>query len=132
MGLISDVGSAVYTRLATTAGTAHYGTRIYDSLAPVNIASPYVIFQHIEGADLNISPSRIIDVEFRVECVALSANDARIGADHIESALRETTVSMSGWSQIAVTLVDLFSEVEQTEGKQFWRRGGFYRLRYSQ
>lgn len=131
-GYRTSLGSAIYTTLTTAPGTAVWGDRVYNVLASMSTPHPLVIFQHIEGGDRNDNPVRIIDTEYRIECVAGTLSQARAGADYLDAALHNQTVAMTGWNLIAITKTDDFERVEETEGRQYWRLGGFYRFRYSE
>lgn len=131
MGFQAALGTALYGTLAACAGTALWAARVYDTLAPEGATVPYVVFQHVAGGDLNISPSRIIDVEYRVECIAATGVDARNGSNYLETALHNVTLTVSGFNAIACTQQDLFNRVDTVEGKQFYRKGAFYRIRQS-
>jgi len=129
MGFQAALGTALYSKLTSTGGTALWGTRVFDTLAPQAAALPYVVFQHVAGGDLNISPSRLVEVEYRVECIGTVLSDARTGSDHIETALRDVTLTVSGFNAIACTQQDLFNRVDTVDGKTYYRKGAFYRIR---
>lgn len=127
----TDIEQAIYGRLTGTAGTALYGTRVYADQAPLGAALPYVVFQHVAGGDLNVSPSRVVDVDYQIECVALDLSEARQGAGYVEAAFHNQRFNAPNWNLIACTQKDLFRSVEEAEGKQYWRRGATYRFRVS-
>lgn len=131
MGLQTVLETGIYQKLTTSAGTAVWRSRVYSLLAPMNASRPYVVFAHMAGGDSNQSFSRIVDMDFRVECVAESNSTALSGADYIESALHDGSISVSGWNCIAVTAGALMALVELVEGKTFYRRGAIYRVRLS-
>jgi hypothetical protein len=131
MGFQSALGTALYSKLSTAAGTVLWAGRIYDTQAPEGVALPYVVFQHVAGGDTNISPSRIIDCEYRVECIAATPGDARSGSDYIETALKDVALTVTGFNAIACTQQDLFNRVDNVEGKAYYRKGAFYRIRQS-
>lgn len=132
MPVLTDFDTALGSALAGyAAGTALYGTRVYSQLAPQGATLPYVVFDYVAGGDLNDSPSRIVDVEYRVEAIGATQAAARTIAGHIEACLHNGTLSASGWNHIATTHIRPFSLQETTDGVQYWRRGGFYRIRMS-
>lgn len=131
MGWQTALGTALYSKLTNTAGTALWSTRVYDTQGPLGGSIPYVIFQYSGGGDRNMSPSRILDCEYRIECIGASQADARSGADYIEAALRDQSLSVSGFNEIACTQTDLFNRIDNVDGKQFYRKGAFYRIRQS-
>lgn len=130
-GIHTDIETALYSKLTTTGGTALWSTRVYEGQAPQGTALPYVVFFHVAGGDENISPSRIVDVRYQVDCWAESRADARLGGDYLEAALHNGTLNISGWSQIGCEQTTLRSSVENVQGKQFYRRGADYRIRMS-
>lgn len=131
MGFQTALGSALYAKLTTTAGTALWAARVFDTLGTQGVALPYVVYQHVAGGDTNISPSRIIDCDYRVECIAATIGQARAGADYIENALRDITLTVTGFSPIACTQRDFFNRVDNVEGQIYFRKGAFFRIRQS-
>lgn len=133
MGVLDDIETALYTKLTTTGGTAVYGTRVYAVQAPQGTVAPmpYVVFSHIAGGDLNISPSRIVDVRYQVDCWAESQVVAKQMASYVEAALHEQALTVNGWNHIGTTQLDLIATVENENQKQYWRRGADYRIRVS-
>lgn len=133
MGIMTVINTAIYSKLTTyVAGTAFYATRVYDTLAPQSISAgtaPYVVFQHVAGGDENINASRIVDCEYRVECIGATLADARTGAGHIEDALHNAALTFTGWSQIGVEQGQMFSRLDTVDTRQYHRRGAFYRIR---
>lgn len=131
-GVLQIMDTALYTRLTTyAAGTAFYGVRVYDSVAPQTATFPYVMFQLTAGGETNQAQKRVIDVEYRVECVSDTHAGARTGAGHIEDALRLAPLALTGWAHIATTQEQLYSLVDNIGGKLYHRRGAFYRIRMS-
>ena len=98
MGVLDDIDTALYTKLTTTGGTAVYGTRVYAVQAPQGTVAPmpYVVFSHIAGGDLNMSPSRIVDVRYQVDCWAESQVVAKQMASYVEAALHEQPLTVNG------------------------------------
>jgi hypothetical protein len=132
MSIQSTIGTALYARLTTTGGTALYGARVYERQAPAGAALPYVIFDFQSGGALNLTPTRHVDARYVVACIAANPADARTGADYIESALVGGELSASGWVHVATQQESLVSGVQNVEGRQFWRDGATYRLRFDQ
>jgi hypothetical protein len=130
MGLFSALDAGLYSKLTGyAAGTAFYGLRVYDTLATQSVAHPYVVFQAIGGGDTNEYNGRFVDVEYRVECIGTTQADAKTGAGHIEDALHNAALTVSGWTWFASTQVQVFSRTDNVDGKLYHRRGGFYRFR---
>lgn len=132
MSIQSVLGSALYARLTATAGTALYGTRVYERQAPAGAQQPYVIFEFRAGGALPLTPTRHIDARYVVACVAASQAEARAGADYIEAALIGGPLTASGWTHIATRQESPLSEVQNVAGRQFWRDGALYRIRFDQ
>lgn len=132
MPLVDDLDAAHYQKLSTTAGTAFYGTRIHAVQAPKNEPRPYVVYQHYAGGDTNVSPSRIVDVVYKVEAIADTGAEAATLAGYIEAALHDQALTIpNGWSHIATTQEGLLNLVENYQGEQRYRAGGFFRTRMS-
>lgn len=130
MGLFTALDTGLYSKLTTyAAGTAFYATRVYDTLGPQSATLPYVVFQAVSGGDTNEHAGRVVDVEYRVECIAATGADAKTGAGHIEDALQDAALTVTGWTSVAVTQGQVFSRVDTVDTKQYHRRGAFYRIR---
>jgi len=123
------LGTALYTRLTTTGGTALWGTRAYDRQAPAGAALPYVVFAVQRGGEVPLTPTRTLDVQIAVRCVAGSSAESRAGAAYIESALRGAALSLPGWAHIATTEGEIISEIGNLDGRNFWADGALYRIR---
>ncbi|MBX3061820.1 MAG: DUF3168 domain-containing protein [Anaerolineae bacterium] len=130
--MFTAIETALYVKLTTTGGTALYADRVYAVQAPLDTALPCCVFNYITGGDLNLSPSRLIDVRYRVEIAAVEQSQARQAADLIISALHRQPLTVSGYHHLATTLTELTSRVENIEGRQFWLRGAEFRIRLSQ
>jgi hypothetical protein len=131
MSIHTDFDTALYTRLTTTAGTALWGQRVYAGQAPHGATLPYVVFDAHGGGDLNVSPSRIVDLRYRIEVIATAAADARQGADYLDAALPNQPLTVTGWTHLGTTHLAPISRTENVEGHQFWHRGALYRVRAS-
>jgi Protein of unknown function (DUF3168) len=129
MALHTDLDTALYQRLTSTAGTALWGTRVYATQAPQGAALPYVIFDYRAGGDLNLSPSRLAEARYQIEVIADTVAQARQGAEYLEVTLHEQPLSVTSWVHLGTTQISLLSQVENAEGRQFWRRGATYRIR---
>jgi hypothetical protein len=129
MSYSSDLDTALYQRLTTTSGTALWGDRVYALQAPQGAATPYVIFNMIAGGDLNLSPSRLVETRYEIECVADTLAQARQGTDHLESTLHHQPLTVTDWNHLGTTQINLLSRVDTVEGRQCWRRGALYRIR---
>ncbi len=131
MGIHTDIETALFAKLTNTGGTALWGQRVYEGQADQGVPLPYVLFFHVAGGDENISPSRLVDARYQVECWAESKAQARQGAGYIEEALHNGSLNISGWSQIGCEQQGLITSVENDKGKQYYRRGADYRIRMS-
>lgn len=129
MSYSSDLDTALYQRLTTTGGTALWQDRVYAHQAPQGASLPCVIFNPISGGDLSISPSRLVETRYEIECLADTLAQARQGTDYLESTLHEQALTVSGWNHLGTTQLTLLSRVENLEGRQCWRRGALYRIR---
>lgn len=127
LGLIEE---GLYTKLNADANLSGMGiTGVYEDFAPQDAVDPFVVFRYIAGGDTNSSPRRDVDVEYLVECVGVSRASARLGAGHIDTALHNGTLTVTGWSVYAVQSVRLLRLTDQIQGKQRFRRGAYYRIR---
>src|SRR5579885_203940 len=72
---------------------------IFDTIAPdIDGLDNYVVFQNVAGGDTNDSPRRNLDITYRVEFISTDIAHARAGAGHIEEALHQQELTISGWS----------------------------------
>lgn len=132
MNINGLIPGAIYTKLAAAAGTVLWGTRIYNNQAPEDAAYPQVIMRHTNGGDLNIAKGRNYDAVWEVVVVAKSGQEARLGAEYLESALREQALSISGWTHNKTTVMDPISSVENEDSVTFYIEGAEYRIRCCQ
>src|SRR5688572_27104162 len=126
-------GSAIFTKLSSSAGTVLWATRVRDGQATeadIIGGQTFVVFNYAAGGPLNASPTRIEDFRFDVTCFDPTAvATARTGADYIDSAFHNQTLTISGFTNWATTVIGEISRVENHEGKQFWARGKQIRIR---
>lgn len=127
-----SVGSALYAALTTSAGTAFYGTRVFEQLAPEGVALPYVVFTQIAGGNDNLTPNSSADLVYSVECIAQSLGSARTGNGYIQSALGSVQFqfNVTGYSNYACQRQEAFARLDNVGGTQYWRRGDNYRVRF--
>jgi hypothetical protein len=131
MSFSTTLDTALYQRLTTTSGTTLWHTRVYAHQAPQGAALPYVIFKPTAGGDLNLSPSRLVECRYEIECIADTLAEARQGTDYLDTALHEQPLTVSGWNHLGTTGLGLVSRVDNLDGRQYWRRGGSFRIRLS-
>ena len=131
MSVRDAIEAAINSKLTTTAGTALWGQRVYYGQAPGTVSPPYVVFQHVSGGDANMMPSRVIDELFQVVFWTNDAQQARTGGDYIETALRNVTLSVTGYNFMDCSQRGFISDVETADGVQYWSEGGEYRIRVS-
>lgn len=129
MGVRGAIRAAIYSQLTTTGGTALWGTRVYYKQAPQSGTVPYVVFDHVSGGDENLAPSRIVDELYQAVCYANDAQSARSGGEYIETALRDVTLTVTGFNFMGCSQNGFISTVNTVEGKQYWSEGGEYRIR---
>lgn len=128
------VEKALVTALSGNASlVAMVGTNIFDSQAPDGTTGDYVVFQHIVGGDTVDSPRQVIDVQYRVEMISQTQNNARTGAGYIHDALHNADISagITGWNCFRSRMYRLFNQVENHDGREWYRKGGFFRLQFS-
>lgn len=127
-------GSAIYNKLITSAGTALWSNRVYKDQAPESAIignQPFLVFNYVAGGPLNVSPTRIEDLRFDVKCISPTVSNAETGADYIDSAFHNQTLTVSGFTNWATTVIGEISMVDNTEGRQDWIKGKQIRLRLS-
>lgn len=133
-----SVDAGVYNALVSGAGTALAayagGTanpRVYYRQAPAGAALPYVRYEAWAGGDDNDSPLRSFNVVYLVTAVAETGAAADTGAALIDNALHARTLTITGATNFYTAREAWFDQLDNIEGRQFWRRGGFYRVRGS-
>ena len=132
MSIPGLLGTALYTALSQySAGTALYGTRIYEGQAPLGGSLPYVIYTFVGGGEIYETPTRMLDVNVDVTCIAATQIQAQSGAAHIEGALREKQLTATGWTTLRVNEGAVISTFANVQGKQYYQCGAEYRIRLS-
>lgn len=130
------VEAALYSALTNDAQlSALIGTQAFDTQAPGGTQGDYVVFQFIAGGPDNQSPRDVEDVQYRVEYVTQTQNNARVGAGHIDRILHNGDISsglgVAGWSNYRTRAYRQFNQVDNLDGKQWYRKGAFYRIQVS-
>ena len=128
------IEGALYTTLSGDSNlntTLGVGGRVFDTQAPSGSAEPYVIFQITAGGDENDSPRRAVDVMVRVEAISSVQDTARKISSRIDALLHNQELTITGWSNYATQNNRPVNLVDTVAGKQWYRKGAFYRLRAS-
>lgn len=130
------IEAALYGALTNDAQlSALIGTNAFDTQAPAGAAGDYVVYQFIVGGPDNQSPRDVQDVQYRVEYISQTQNSARVGAGHIDRILHNGDISAylgtAGWSVYRSRAYRQFNQVENLDGRQWYRKGAFYRIQVS-
>lgn len=128
------IEKALVTALSGNANlVALVGSNIYDSQAPQGTVEPFVVFQYVAGGAPNDNAREALDVQYRVECISQTQATARLGAAYVDAALhnQELTPGVAGWTNYRTERYRLFNQVDNLDGKQWNRKGAFYRIRMS-
>jgi len=124
------IETALYSKLT---GNSNLNTlcagAVYEAQAPASTTDNYVIYQYSGGGDDNTHPRRSLNLVYRVEFISTVKGTARTGAGYIDDALHGVELTITGYSNYSCRKDDLFAQVDNVAGKQYWRRGGFYRIR---
>jgi hypothetical protein len=127
-------GSAIFAKLTSTAGTAVWGQRVREDIGTESDligGQPYLVYNYVSGGPSNVQKTRMEDFRFDVKCVALTKAQAETGADYIDSAFHDQTLTVNGYTNWATTVIGEIRRVDNHEGKQFWTRGKQVRIRLS-
>jgi hypothetical protein len=128
-------GSAIFAKLTSSAGTALWGTRVFDRQASESVIAAgtvvYTVYSYVAGGQLNVQTTDMEDLRFDVRCIAPTPQQSKQGADYIASAFHKQTLTVNGWTNWATTVIGEISQVENDEGKQSWIDGKQVRIRLS-
>lgn len=127
---------AIYDKIAATSGlTALVGTRIYDHPAPAGATYPFVAFSFAGGGEDRETPKHRKGLLYLLQGVSQESKaQANALAELLEAAFDETTLVVSGWTNIWTAVEDHLKafELDTQSGKQTWRAGRYVRIRLSQ
>ena len=131
------LGSAVYQRLAGTAGTALTsilagGTAspsVFFEQAPDNTALPYVVFLYPSEVDDNTSSRRIKDIVIRAYGVASTPSTAGTIDARIDTLLHRSPLgSVGGWTNVWLARENGYQLVStDSNGVRYYTSGADYR-----
>ena len=89
------IAASIFNTLGGHAGlSALVGVRIYPDVAPIGVATPYVIWSEVGNAPMNNLSGGVPDVNnYRVQvvCLAATALQARNAADQVRAAMAAAT-----------------------------------------
>lgn len=127
-----ELEKGIYSKLTAESGliTALGGTAIWNSLAPISQDLPFVVFNHQAGGDENYVSSRSLNSIYVVKVISNSLAQAMTIDGHIDTALHDATISVTGYTNIWSRRIGNFryTEVEE-DGSVAHHVGGFYRFR---
>lgn len=127
------IDTALYAKLTAAAGTAFYGTRVYDTLAPENTPRPYVVFTQVAGGNDNLTPNLSDSVLYRVECVAATMQDARTGSGYVEQTFgMQYTLTVTGYVNYVMLEQRFYRRIDNVGGTAYYRRGMEFEIRIDQ
>lgn len=124
------IETALYTALTGNVSLAALATGgVYEAQAPASATDNYVIYQYSGGGDENTHPRRSLNLVYRVEFISTVRGTARTGAGYIDDALHNVELTITGYANYSTRKDDLFAQVDNVAGKQYFRKGGFFRIR---
>jgi hypothetical protein len=132
------LNTAIYTRLAGTAGTAltsllSGGTAVpsvFFEQAPDNAALPFVVWLYPSEVDMNIIPHRMKDIVLRAYAVAAAPAQAGTIDAAIDTLLHEQELSIgTPWTNIWMRRENGYQLITTSEaGVRYYTSGADYRV----
>jgi len=132
MATFPNLDAALFSKLTNDNGVKTIVTaRVYSLFAPEGATMPYVIFYEADGKIPNTCPRDTGDVVYRVEsrATSLAGGVALHGA--IYTALHESSLTVSGWTNYALTCTREMRFPEDLSGVQYFRFVWDVRIRLS-
>ena len=129
---VTALETGLYSKLSGNSAltTALGGTLIYNKIAPQGTTGKYVIFQWQGGGDENDTPTRSRDPVYAVFGIDTTIEGAATIDGLIDTALREQTLTVSGWTNYHTVRESDINIVEPNTGETpIFRCGGLYRIR---
>ena len=123
--------TGLYSKLSGNSAltTALGGTLIYNKIAPQGTTGKYVIFQWQGGGDENDTPTRSRNPVYAVFGIDTTIEGAAAIDSLIDTALRQTTLTVSGWTNYHTVRESDINIVEPNSGETpVFRCGGLYRI----
>lgn len=106
------------------------GTAIYDTQAPLDTPTPYLIYSYQGGGDTNFIPRAAIDVTYQVKAVSEDQGEANDIADLVRQRLHDAELTFaSPWAAYRCQHTSGFKFLENDGRKQYYHAGGLYRIR---
>lgn len=123
----------IYATLSADATlTGLVSTRIYDGLAPQGGALPYVVYNHMGGADLlGIGAIRVFAnglYQVKAVCKGNSYAPAKAIADQVDELLHGASGATTDGVVLACVREQPLALIEQQDGIEYRHVGGIYRL----
>lgn len=129
-------GTAIRSKLLLSSPiTTIVGTKIYASVAPGKVATPYITFDYQYGGRLQNSPKDELDLGMLVTAVSTSQTQAEQLANYISEELSNQEVNFpDGFACYTVvteeqTFGTTFFITTDVQGQLYWRLGAIYRFR---
>lgn len=122
-------------RSALTAGTALVGQvggtanpRIYNIVAPPNTTLPYIVFGWAGGGDINDTPTRAVNLVYRVGVFGTALAQCGTIDGYVEDLLNGGSLTVTGWSNYRSQREESFRLAEVVGGLAIYHVGAFYRI----
>ena len=128
------MGTAIYSKLAkgTALITALGGTAIYADQAPDGYPWPFVIFSHVAGGPMNITPRDMRENIWWIRAYAPTRAAAAAIDGEVEQLLHKGTITVNAWTVFWLAREQDIMRVENLpDGKKVHMAGGMYRVRIS-
>lgn len=125
---LPDVDYAIYQRLIASSTVTNLvgGTiapRIYNLQAPLKSALPYIVFYHNAGGFDNMTPRGEYTFTYRVESVAEARQMCYTLCNTSIAHFHNNDMPLTGYSNFRTKVGQVYSLIENDNGKQYWRKG---------
>jgi hypothetical protein len=125
----SVVEAGIYGRLTSMAGTAVWGTRVYEGMADLDDPnfdhdSAYVVFSLVAGGYDNKTPSNCWTLRYQIDCWAPTKAIAKTGLGHIDTATLNSALTLATGYKNYQSLSVGRIRTDETEGGRTWYRRG--------
>jgi len=130
--MIIDVDAVIYGLLINASSvTALVSTRIYNSIAPVGAATPYVVFYLASGNTDTTTSLHDINYVYRVESVSDTRQSAQNVHEAVYNALHLKQAAIVGHTNYWLAASTTQMLVDNNAGQIVWRKIQDYRIRIS-
>jgi len=125
----TKTGPAIYTWINNVTDA----TAVYEGIAPQGTEFPYITYDAVSPAELNLTKHRMLDELWQIKAISDVRADAALIAHQVEVRMIQSEMAVEGWEQYWISRETGISYPEvDDDGQVIYHVGATYRIRLAE